>query len=782
MNLSVIEKMVCEGNMSADAMRYLIDCHGECEWLDFKESLDLVDDRQVCEFSRDALAMKNVGGGYIIVGVEDKTWIPKGLPQPLPYDTKLLRDQVRKATRVELDVDIVHHDIHMPSYAGLFALILVRSSHRRSKRRSPTLVGRDFCTAKPYGFHNGEIYARRGDSTIRIKTTEELRDFLDDLESQADQEALDASATSSSFAVQDGNFRLLERGFETFIGRRELRTALLAAVTKDPRIWIINVHGAGGVGKSALVNWVAYEFYRERTFEAILHLTAKDTVLTGKGIEKASRSLFSLENLLDQIADLFGEPIPAALEAKKELATLILSTWRVLLVLDNMETVNDGRILAFIQELPSDSLAKVLLTSRQKTGSWELPFPIPELSLDEVKEFLAAKCDEMGLDCPRDPATLQKVWAASGGLPLAIQWILGRYKITGVFEVALDAVAQKDSPVLEFSFGNIWRVLSNDAKAVLAVLTIFNEPPTTQLIVIATCYQVERVEKALTELSDVTLVSRNTQSSDGRARFVALPITLAFARHHFDEMGEFEALCRQRVQQFTDQMALQESEVYKFRNRFETFGLIKDHERKAAILCQRGESEMFFGNVDAADQLFKQARDMAPENAYVHAMSASYEKARNRIGKALDHVADACKRATPKTGALCYTIKAGILEIQRDHNGRVLALEMALRYAPEDDILRHQYGVALSKAGKTQEAIQQFTTIIERERNKPMPTLQLLMAIKTRMINLRRLGRAEEIEADVALVKWLLSAHPHLQTEQVHFAEFLDVNAKREPV
>ena len=777
MNLSVIEKMVRDGDMSADAMRYLINCRGECEWLDFKERFNLDDDRQVCEFARDALAMKNVGGGYIIVGIEDKTWLPKGLQHRLTYDTKLLRDQIRRATNVDLDVDIVQHDLHLPNSSGKFALILIRASNKRRKRRTPTLVGRDFCTAKPYGFRRGEIYARRGDSTIRIKTTEELGELLDALESQADQDALNASATSSSFAIQDGYYRLLEPGFETFIGRHKLRNDLLAAVTQDPRIWIINVHGPGGVGKSALVNWAAYEFYHQRTFEAILHLTAKDTVLTGEGIAKSSRSLYSLENLLDQIADLFDETIPDDLESKKDLAIMILSTWSVLLVLDNMETVNDDRILAFVQNLPPDSLAKVLITSRQKTGSWELPFPIAELSIEEVTEFLATKCDEMGLECPRDRVTAEKVWVASGGLPLAIQWILGRSrKITGGFEAALDAVAQKDSPVLEFSFGNIWRALTNDAKAVLAALTIFNEPPTLQLLLIAINFQVERAEKALAELIDVTLVSRNTQSSDGRTRFVALPITMAFARHHIAEMGEFETSCRQRVQQFTDQMDLRESEIYKFRNRFEAFGLIKDHERKAAILCQRGESEMFTGNVDVADQLFKQAREMAPESAYVHAMSASYELARNRIGKALDHVADACARVTTQTGELCYTIKARIFDIQRDRNNCILALETALRYAPDNDVLRHQYGVALSRAGKTHEAIQQFTKIIEREQGKVMPSTQLLMALKTRMINLKRLGQAEKLKADKMLVNSLFSKYPHLQTEQEHFVEFMDAN------
>ena len=59
-------------------------------------------------------------------------------------------------------------------------------------------------------------------------------------------------------------------------------------------------------------------------------------------------------------------------------------------------------------------------------------------------------------------------------------------------------------------------------------MTIFDEPPTVPQLAIATVFSVDRIEKALAQLSEVTLVARNTQVSDGRVRFVALPITLLF--------------------------------------------------------------------------------------------------------------------------------------------------------------------------------------------------------------------------------------------------------------
>ncbi|MDO8532692.1 MAG: NB-ARC domain-containing protein [Dehalococcoidia bacterium] len=771
MNLSVLEKMVRDGDLSLDGLRYLLECHGECEWLDYKKHLGIEHDQELCAFTKDALALKNVGGGYIVVGVEDKTWIPCGLSSKLPYDSKMLHDKIRRCAGVELDVDIVHHEIQD---IGNIAIIYVRSSRKRSKRRMPTLVAKDYCPNAPFGIRRGDIWIRRGDSTVKVQSQVELEELIEHLEASCDQDAIQATEQPSPFAIQDGPYRLLDRGFDSFIGREALKQQILEAVTRDPRIWIVNVHGPGGVGKSAVVNWVTYEFYHRRAFEAILQLTAKETILTPEGIKPFGRSLYSLENFLDHIIDLIGEKTPQDIEAKKHLALDILGIGETLLVLDNMESVSDGRVLKFVQELPNNTKAKVLITSRQKTGGWEMPIAVNELSDEETGEFLKVKARDMGVSFPLHKDIVSRVRGATGGLPLAIQWMIGQYKITKDIAKVLTAVVHSDSPVLEFSFRNIWHSISPDAKAMLAIMTIFDVPPTIQLIATVTQWNVERIDKALAELMDVTLVTRVTQLSDGRVVYSALPITLSFARHQLDVLGDFVTRGHQRLQQYSEQMALQESEVSKFRSTFEYYGLTTDNEKKAAILCRRGESEMFAGNADNADVLFKQARDLAPQSAYILAMSASCELARGRVGLALVHSQEACRRATNKTGSLCYKILARIHDAQYDKLGRIDALEKALEYDNSDVVARHQYGVALSRGGRPEDAIREFSRIITDEKEKASPTETLMMALKTRIINLRRLDRYVEADEDMAYAGQLLKDNPYLQHHAWHFADLED--------
>src|SRR5712691_3048646 len=66
--------------VSPDELQRLLAIHGESDNLDFKASLDLATTRGKTELARDILALANTpGGGHLVIGVEDGTFIPVGL-------------------------------------------------------------------------------------------------------------------------------------------------------------------------------------------------------------------------------------------------------------------------------------------------------------------------------------------------------------------------------------------------------------------------------------------------------------------------------------------------------------------------------------------------------------------------------------------------------------------------------------------------------------------------------------------------------------------------------
>lgn len=180
---------------------------------------------------------------------------------------------------------------------------------------------------------------------------------------------------------------------------------------------------------------------------------------------------------------------------------------------------------------------------------------------------------------------------------------------------------------------------------------------------------------------------------------------------------------------------------------------------------------MFAGNAEGAELLFSQARELAPQSAYVLARCASYELARNRVSQALVIANEACARANKKTGALCFSVKARILDVKHDRAGRIEALEHAVKFDPEDAIIRHQYGVALSRMGLAREAIDQFSRIIEMEETRTPPRETLVMALTTRIINLRRIGSDAEAERDLERALTLVARYAHLKRAEAKLRE-----------
>jgi hypothetical protein len=477
MNISRIRHSATQGDMSIEVLRYLIDSHGECEHLDFKETLELDNDHGRASLSKDIVGMKNVGGGYIVIGIKDKVWTPVGLDRRLEYDTKLLREAVLKCTGLSLEVDLVQHQINFDTNSYLFGLILVRTSAKRSKLNSPSICNFDFFPKESWGIRKGDIFVRDGDTTKKLTTETEFQSLLDSLESRHQEgDLIQANTIPSPFAIESGLYRILPREYDTFIGRETYKPRLRQAIEQDPRIWIVNLHGPGGVGKSALATWLAYEYYSEQYFEAILHLSAKDLELTTEsGIRHLKPTLVSLEDFLDRVLHLFehSEYCTADFKKRKEIVTEILSAYHTLLILDNMETINDGRVMEYLRALPPVAKTKILLTSRRRTSEWEFPIQVAEFDKQEAATYISVRSKELKIKIPlSNKELIDKIIETSGGLPLAIQWTLGEYAKTANLDSILSRALDPDSPLLEFSFRNSWNVLDEGSKQALAVLPL----------------------------------------------------------------------------------------------------------------------------------------------------------------------------------------------------------------------------------------------------------------------------------------------------------------------
>ncbi len=164
--------------------------------------------------------------------------------------------------------------------------------------------------------------------------------------------------------------------YTSFVGRQEEVDWLRQRLSPRDRAWQIVLSGIGGVGKSALALFIAFYYYKhyyelsaEERFEAIIWTSAKEEVLTVHGRRKAapsgliSRTLQDIYTAVAQTLNREDITRAASPEVQDRLVQKALSSQRTLLIVDNLESIVDEQVHAFLYRVPEPT--KCLITSRE---------------------------------------------------------------------------------------------------------------------------------------------------------------------------------------------------------------------------------------------------------------------------------------------------------------------------------------------------------------------------------------------------------------------------------
>jgi LuxR family glucitol operon transcriptional activator len=130
-----------------------------------------------------------------------------------------------------------------------------------------------------------------------------------------------------------------------------------------------------------------------------------------------------LEDVLSSLALLLERPDIIRLPAPVRSSQLrgILAERRTLIVFDNFETVRDPRVLVFLSTLPET--CSVLLTSRRPV-SFGMCFPLEPLKEHYSRALVQRLASDRNVAIP--PEQIEQLHVMGGGLPLALEWMIGR--------------------------------------------------------------------------------------------------------------------------------------------------------------------------------------------------------------------------------------------------------------------------------------------------------------------------------------------------------------------
>lgn len=485
-----------------------------------------------------------------------------------------------------------------------------------------------------------------------------------------------------------------------FFGRstelRRIKKALLGAYP------VVSVLGDGGIGKTAIALKVAYDLLDSENspFDAIVWATAKSTTLTDREISTIGGAIQDSLGLFEAAAqELAGSTARGHVDPIDELLEY-LEQFKVLLILDNLETVTDHRLRAFLLDLPLGS--KVLLTSRIGLGI-ENPVKLEPLTSEESKRLLRTLAGIRGLDVFKEmnDDSLTKLVAKLRGHPLYIKWL-----VSGVQAGRRPAdLVNDNSLLLDFCMSNVWDKLPQPARNVLQSMQIARGPRNMAELAYLTEMSADKIQRAVLDLMTTNFATMR-HAAEGDLEGVFEPGEFAsqyLARHQPPSAGLRSSVTgrlRELEELGRDFAAESRSNPYD--------PFVIDVRGRADVptarLLHAAVRELKANNPDLALTHCAEAQTLSPTYGEVWRIQGLVHLHRQDVGAASEDFQRALEHADD-SAVMAYhvaTFQAGGM------NNPELALQVvndALRKLPRNPVLLHQLADLSFQLGRYRDAV-----------------------------------------------------------------------------
>lgn len=359
----------------------------------------------------------------------------------------------------------------------------------------------------------------------------------------------------------------------TFVGREAEIKRLLELLSPEHSAHLISIAGIGGVGKTSLAVECARRclaasrqpWQRAQgsmgvpTFDVFIFVSAKLVYLEPFGLLERFDPARSLQDILQQIADVLGD-VDFAGASLTEQITLLKKRLgvvqnhhpqrRTLLIIDNLETVeNQQAVLSFLYDLPR--WVKVIMTTREQVMF--VPVRLAAMPEPEGLQLIAYEAQEKGVSLSADDR--QALYEATGGVPVAIHYAIGQiangYPLDGI----LQGIKRSTGEVARFCFETTVQSLRGQVSHhLLMAIALFPAPVLREVLfqVAASEPDPEQLQAGLAQLCRLSLVN---QIAD---RYSMLPLTQEYAHAELKAHPTFAEAAQKRWVNW----ALRYSETY----------------------------------------------------------------------------------------------------------------------------------------------------------------------------------------------------------------------------
>lgn len=325
-------------------------------------------------------------------------------------------------------------------------------------------------------------------------------------------------------------------GPDGFVGRLRQKSSIFEELIEIPNQNGI-IYGPGGIGKTALLINISKKMFElakeEILFDNIVWVSAKSDYYDYlfDSVEQRKPQFQSLDTILFAVLEFFGFENLDEYEFndKKDIFLGVLERNRILLILDNLETVLSSeidKIVKFfevevkrkLRERPQNF--KVIITSRKQVPSGLHQIELKGLDLNESKMLI----DQLYEPYATVKITLtdlekDKLYEVTKGIPIVIKHCMARvYEYNEPIHKVITDLSRIESNLVQFSYKEILEEIERDDQnkvqlQILLLLETVNRPLMLRQIADILEIDFDVVEKAVPVLADYQCLKRVNQDN-----------------------------------------------------------------------------------------------------------------------------------------------------------------------------------------------------------------------------------------------------------------------------
>jgi LuxR family glucitol operon transcriptional activator len=321
-----------------------------------------------------------------------------------------------------------------------------------------------------------------------------------------------------------------------------------------------------------------------------------------------------------------------------------LTNNKILLVIDNLETILDHVIRDLVTRVPKES--KILFTTRIGLGAFDYPIPINPMNKRDASTFfrLTARAWSLLELASASNDVVEEYCEKLEFNALYMKWFLQSIRVGRRPTILL-----KDPKVfLTFCLQNVFNTLSDDAKRISVVLLCINISHSLASLAFYTDLDSLSVQSGLSSLITANLVAtergRNTEDED---RYSLSSLSKMYIERFFKPTGEQQ---RALIQKQNELRTAQQ--IYSARMNLDIFDLnsvcIRDQDDYIpAKYLTKAIEHVFKERFDIAHELIAKAFDLSPNyfevhrvRAFAYAQQQEFFSAKNEYEAAIALAAD----------------------------------------------------------------------------------------------------------------------------------------------